>query len=173
MATKQKRATHTIERERKFLVTELPAGILQRPHSLIEQGYLAIERGSGAAAEVRIRRTGRRLVLTVKRGRGAARDEREISLPPRNAKFLWPLTIGRRIAKTRYRIPYRGLTIELDVYRGKLRGLVVVEVEFASLSSMRHFDPPSWFGREVTGQKRYANQRLAVSGWTRIHNAAK
>jgi adenylate cyclase len=46
---------------------------------------------------------------------------------------LWRLTVGRRLEKTRYRIPLGRLTIELDVFHGKLRGLIVAEVEFASM----------------------------------------
>jgi CYTH domain-containing protein len=33
----------------------------------------------------------------------------------------------------RYEIPWRGLLIEIDVYRGKHSGLVVAEVEFPTL----------------------------------------
>jgi adenylate cyclase len=38
---------------------------------------------------------------------------------------------------------------------------VVAEVEFPDRVSCRKFKPPSWFGREVTGEKRYSNVRLA------------
>jgi CYTH domain-containing protein len=34
-------------------------------------------------------------------------------------------------------------------------------VEFPSEASYRKFEPPSWLGREVTGEKRYSNVRLA------------
>jgi CYTH domain-containing protein len=43
--------------------------------------------------------------------------------------------------------------------------LAVAEVEFASERAARQFDPPLWFGREVTGNERFANSHLAVSGW--------
>jgi CYTH domain-containing protein len=47
------------------------------------------------------------------------------------------------------------------IYQGKHAGLVVAEVEFPDRVSCRKFKPPSWFGREVTGEKRYSNVRLA------------
>jgi CYTH domain-containing protein len=53
---------------------------------------------------------------------------------------------------------------ELDVYRGALAGLVVAEVEFRSEADAEAFRPPSWFADEVTGDPRFANQRLAVDG---------
>jgi adenylate cyclase len=50
------------------------------------------------------------------------------------------------------------------VYRGALDGLVVAEIEFDSDEASEEFDPPAWLGREVTGDERFANQRLALHG---------
>ena len=44
-----------------------------------------------------------------------------------------------------------GLTIQLDVYRRKLEGLVVAEVEFPDEEAACDFRAPAWLGREVTG----------------------
>ena len=54
-----------------------------------------------------------------------------------------------------------GLKIEVDIYHGRNRGLIVAEVEFPNHASRRKFKAPRWFGREVTGEKRYSNVRLA------------
>ncbi len=63
----------------------------------------------------------------------------------------------------RYRIPFSGKTIELDVYRGPHRGLVTADVEFKSQSELVRFKKPEWFGPEITGNRRYANETLARS----------
>ncbi len=160
MATPKWRSA--MERERKFLVKGLPPDRARYPHALIEQGYLAIIGKDGAGSEVRIRRIGRRFTLTVKRGHGLSRWETEAALSSAMARLLWPLTRGLRISKVRYEIPYGALTIELDVYRGVARGLVVAEIEFPSGRASRRFAPPDWFGREITGRKEYANSQLAV-----------
>jgi CYTH domain-containing protein len=160
----QTRQHNSVERERKFLVRELPAKLARYPHRTIEQGYLALPAGADAV-EIRVRRAGRRDVLTVKKGRGESRLEREVPLSRDGARQLWPLTRGRRVRKVRYRIPYGDWVIELDVYAGNARGLSVAEVEFPSAASSARFRPPSWFGPEVTGQRRFANSRLAVKGW--------
>jgi hypothetical protein len=76
----------------------------------------------------------------------------------------WVLCSGRRIQKVRYTIPYGGLNIAVDVYRGKLRGLATAEVEFPSAAALRRFMPPPWLGREVTGVKAQANAELARHG---------
>ena len=66
--------------------------------------------------------------------------------------------------KERFRLERDGRTIELDVYGGDLDGLVVAEVEFESEQESADYNPPAWLGREVTGDERYANRRLAVHG---------
>lgn len=132
MATKRNQSRRGgAERERKFLIRQLPPGLARHPHELLEQGYLTTSKGrdddgdddaaAADAAEVRVRRAGKRNVLTVKKGQGPTRLEKEVPLPPDSARKLWPLTRGQRIAKVRYTIPHDELKIELDVYRGKLR----------------------------------------------------
>ena len=152
------------ERERKFLVAHPPEDLARYANDRIRQGYLAVE-SYGERSEVRVRRIGHRYLLTLKRGRGEARTELELPLPEKRGRKLWRLTRGRRIEKRRYRIPFGGLTIELDVYGGNARGLCVAEVEFGSTQASREFRPPPWFDREVTGWRRYANSRIAEHGW--------
>jgi adenylate cyclase len=152
------RAPKNREIERKFLVKELPAKLKHWPHFPIAQGYLATE---SAGRQVRLRKKGKSASLTFKVGRGAHREEREIKLSPKQFAALWPATARRRLRKVRYEIPWKNLLIEIDVYRGRHAGLVVAEVEFPDRVTCRKFEPPSWFGREVTGEKRYSNVQLA------------
>lgn len=148
------------EIERKFQVGEVP-GLEASERMRIEQGYLAIDE----AAEVRLRRAGERLLLTTKRGHGSEREEVEIEIGGADFDQLWPLSAGRRVAKTRHLIPLDDeLTAEVDLYEGELAGLRVVEVEFADAAAERRFEPPGWFGAELTGDRRYANQTLATTG---------
>ncbi len=146
------------EIERKFLLKLLPEELKRSRRYVIAQGYLATE---PAGRQVRLRKKGKTASLTFKVGRGAAREEREIKLSPKQFAALWPATAGRRLRKLRYEIPWRNLLIEIDIYRGRHSGLVVAEVEFPDRAMCRKFEPPSWFGREVTGEKRYSNVRLA------------
>ena len=152
------RTRNNREIERKFLIKQLPEKLKRYRHYPIAQGYLASEPGG---RHVRLRKKGKTASLTFKVGRGAHREEREIKLSPKQFAALWPATLGRRLRKVRYDIPWRNLLIEIDVYRGKHSGLVVAEVEFSDLATCREFKPPQWFGREVTGQNRYSNVRLA------------
>ena len=147
------------EIERKFLVKSLPDNFKQARHFIIDQGHLATE---SAGRQVRLRKAGSAVSLTFKVGRSSHREEREIKLSPKQFAALWPGTIGRRLRKVRYEIPWNNVMIEIDIYRGRHAGLVVAEVEFPNSASCRRFKAPWWFGREVTGAKRYSNVRLAL-----------
>src|SRR6266481_1278550 len=146
------------EIERKFLLKRLTKELKRSRRYVIAKGYLATE---PAGRQVRLRKKGKTASLTFKMGRGAAREEREIKLSPKQFAALWPATAGRRLRKLRCEIPWRNLLIEIDIYRGRHSGLVVAEVEFPNRAMCRKFKRPSWFGREVTGEKRYSNVRLA------------
>ncbi len=147
------------EIERKFLLKQLPERLKQARRCVIAQGYLAAEPGG---RHVRLRKKGKTASLTFKVGRGAQREEREIKLSPKQFAALWPATLGRRLYKLRYEMPWKNFLIEIDIYRRKHKGLVVAEVEFPSRTACRKFKAPAWFGREVTGNKRYSNVRLAT-----------
>lgn len=151
-----------LEIERKWLVSEPPAEALAVAGEEIDQGYLAI---AADGTEVRLRRRDRRCFLTVKSPGGLVRGEREVDISTEQFAELWPATEGRRVEKVR-RVLHAGdgIRIELDVYRGALTGLIVAEVEFAETKAADGFEAPAWFGREVTGEAPYKNQRLAVCG---------
>jgi adenylate cyclase len=147
------------EVERKYRVARAPDGLSDRSGAVIRQGYLAITQ----AVEVRLRSLDDERLLTVKRGHGEVREEVEIQLGDDQFQELWPLTEGLRISKTRFRVPLGedGPVAEVDVFEGVLEGVVLAEVEFPSEEEADAFEPPAWFGREVTDDSRFANQELA------------
>ena len=156
-----------MEIERKFLLSGVPPTMRFARREPIRQGYLALD----GDTEVRLRITAQGAVLTIKSGRGGVRVEEEIPLQTRQAEALWELTEGRRVQKTRRRVRLAGtdgsgaeLEAEVDEYAGALDGLVVVEVEFPDEDAARGFEPPGWFGRELTDDRRYANRSLASDG---------
>lgn len=131
----------------------------------IHQGYFY---GLEVGNSVRIRKiTSGNVVkcfVTAKSGQSGSdmvRREYENEIFEECFDALWPLTEGRRILKTRYRIPYRAHTIELDVFGDRLSGLIVAEIEFKSETEACVFEAPSWLGLEVTADPRYRNHALA------------
>lgn len=150
------------EIERKFLLDRVPDWLEDHPAEPLAQGYLT---NGGGAVEVRLRRAGERLLLTVKTGSGEIREELEVTIGADLFERLWPLTEQRRVTKTRRRAQIaEGLEAEIDVFEGDLAGLLVAEVEFSSSEASARFRPPHWFGREVTDDARYSNRQLAETG---------
>lgn len=149
------------EIERKYLVHTPPENLDQYPKEEIVQGYIVI---APDGTEVRLRRKGIKFYLTVKGGGTEVRPETEIKITEEQFNILWPTTAGKRIEKTRYKIPHKNKNIELDIYHGNLRGLITAEVEFANEDESKQFEPPQWFGEEVTKRLEYKNQNLALFG---------
>lgn len=149
------------EIERKFLVKESIIDVLKgiAPTDIM-QGYLSKE----ANATVRIRLSGDRAFLTVKGlATGISCDEWEYEIPPTDAKtMLAKNSTGDVIVKKRYEIVHDGLTFEVDVFGGKLSGLIVAEVELPSEETVVNL--PEWAGKEVSLDFRYKNAVLANSG---------
>jgi CYTH domain-containing protein len=152
--------TH-MEIERKFIVASLPAGLLDNHQGeKIDQGYLFLE----DQTELRIRNRAGRCTMTLKQGSGLERQEQEQDIDSDLFAMLWPLTAGRRVEKTRYVIDQSGYCLELDLFRGVLEPLILLEVEFATVSDSREFVPPDFVGREVTRDRAFSNAILATSG---------
>ncbi len=158
-------SSQEMEIERKFIVDAVP-NLGGRQSSRIEQGYLSLADDPGGA-EVRLRRRDAATLLTVKSAGATTRVEEEIELDAERFESLWPLTEGRRVQKTRYLFTDGERTIELDLYEGSLEGLATAEVEFPDEPAAAAYDPPAWFGREVTADPAYRNGALATQGMPR------
>lgn len=144
-----------MEIERKFLVLRLPEHLDAYPKRHIEQAYLS------AGPVVRIRRLDDSYILTCKGEGLLVREEREMPLSAAAYRRLLPKAEGTVIEKDRYRIPCGPYTIELDVFGGALAPLVLAEVEFPTEEEAAAFQPPDWFGTEVTYDPAYTNARLS------------
>ena len=106
-------------------------------------------------------------MLTIKgRTVGATRGEWEYPIPLEDAQvFLDSLCERPIIEKYRYRIPYQGLTWEVDEFLGDNAGLVVAEVELKREDQL--FAKPEWVGEEVTHDTRYFNASLLRHPYSR------
>ena len=144
-----------MEIERKFLILRLPEHLDDYPKQRIEQAYLS------AVPVVRIRRLDDAYILTCKGEGLLTREEREMPLSAAAYRRLLPKAEGTVIEKDRYRIPCGPYTIELDVFGGALAPLVLAEVEFPTEGEAAAFQPPDWFGTEVTYDPAYTNARLS------------
>lgn len=155
-----------VEIERKYIVFSLPNNLdlSNYPVALIKQGYLV----SCSQGAVRVRQNNKKYFLTSKRALAnhlIKREEYEVELSKQQFDKLWPGTLGRRLQKNRYLIPFDEYMIELDVFSGDSSGRMLAEVEFSTVAEADKFRPPSWFGRDVTDDARYSNAYIAEFGY--------
>ena len=144
-----------MEIERKFLVKDLP-DLSQYEYIDIEQGYLSTN------PVVRIRKKNDKYILTYKGSGLMVREEIEAALTQEAYEHLLKKIDGHPITKRRYLIPFESHTIELDVFSGHMEGLIMAEVEFASADAAKNFEPPVWFGDDVTEDRRYHNSNMIM-----------
>lgn len=147
------------EIERKFTVKHLPDGINDFGFHMIEQAYLT------ADPVIRVRREDDDYYMTYK-GTGEndtslAHTEYNLPLTKEAYEILLSKVDGNIIRKRRILIPYDGHTIELDIFEGVHKGLIIAEVEFSSIKEAEGFTPPQWFDKDVTDMKEYRNSYLS------------
>ena len=143
-----------MEIERKFTVGKLP-DISKYDFHVMEQGYL------NTNPVVRVRKEDDTYYLTYK-GKGLlAREEYNLPLNEEAYYHLVEKSDGIIIRKKRYLIPYEKYTIELDVFEEPYETLLIAEVEFDSEEEAETFQPPVWFGEDVTYDRRYHNSNLS------------
>jgi len=150
------------EIERKFLVKGDAWRSLGKA-TQYRQGYL----NSVKERTVRIRTVGDKAFLTIKGLTvGATRAEYEYEIPMADCNAMLDTLAEKPIIdKKRYKIPFEGLTWEIDEFFGENQGLIVAEVELQSED--QQFKKPEWIGAEVTGDPRYFNANLISHQYTK------
>lgn len=145
-----------MEIERKFLVKEqLWQGIEKPSPSRIVQAYLV----NSAEKTVRIRIKGTQGFITIKGPtQGISRAEFEYEIPLKDADELISTFAEKVIEKFRYEISFKNHLWEVDVFKGKLEGLYLAEIELNSEDE--HFELPDWVGEEVSTDPNYYNSNL-------------
>ena len=144
------------EIERKFLVSKVPEKFTKEYK--IEQHYLEV-----GESEIRLRKQEsaekNQYFITYKTGKNPVRIEIEEKI----SEKLYLALLDSRIPLEKHRkiIVEDDNTVEVDFYANKELGdLIVAEVEFATIEQARVFAPPAWFGKEVTSEPNYKNQKL-------------
>jgi Uncharacterized protein conserved in bacteria len=145
-----------IEIERKFLIKGDFRPFAIRKVSIV-QGYLCAE----PERTVRVRIKDDSAYLTIKgpgNENGFSRLEFEYEIPLEDGREMLKLS-RQLIEKDRFLVPSGNHTYEVDVFRGRHKGLIIAELELDSESES--FEKPDWLGEEVTGDERYYNAYLA------------
>jgi len=151
----------SIEIERKYLVKSNEFKNASTRQYKIKQGFL----NSDKNRVVRIRIRDDKGFVTIK-GKSSADGlsrfewEQEVSLT--DAENLYALCEPGIIDKTRYEVPWKGYTIEVDEFHAQHKGLIIAEIELEHESEQPEL--PKWIDKEVTGNPDYYNVNLSKKG---------
>lgn len=161
-----KRKYARIERERRFLLSRLPASVDPDDYQRLRDCFV-----SGTHLRLRVVETPSGDVVIVKLGQKtldpeAPEDPRRrlmttIYLPDDEAMAL--SLSGLRTTKRRYKLQEQGWTFCVDVWEepAAARGVLLAEVECPTDGELDRIVVPSWAEREVTEDPRYSAFTLA------------
>lgn len=145
-----------IEIEHKYLVKNNSFVPMTSDVVNIRQGYLARDKDR----TVRVRLTDNKAFVTIKgKGDGVKRPEFEYEIPFLDGEQLLALCLPTVITKTRHIVFHNDNKWEVDVYHGKLEGLITAEIEIPHEGYI--YSLPPFVGENVTGYVRYSNAVLS------------
>lgn len=121
----------------------------------IQQGYL----DNGIRIRKEIATDGaEKYLLTKKTGKGISRSENEKEIEKKLFIKKWK-DVRYFLIKSRYFVK----EYELNIFHGHLAGYYQIEIEMGLIELIK-FNPPSWFGKEVTDNPHHNNFNLAKFG---------
>src|ERR1043165_7154011 len=136
--------------ERRYLVHHVPPEVERLQPTVTYQGWLSLD---PHGVEVVVCQTGSECMLTFLKKQGQQLKLQE-EMPIARPQFdkLWLLSTGRRLTRVRYTVPAPGCTaLYVDVYQGKLGGLVTATIRFPSADACQRFAMPAWLGEDISG----------------------
>lgn len=165
-----KRTNFMIELEKTYLAKKLPENLKSCKFKEIIDVYIP---KLSDHPKIRLRKNGDRFEITKKepinRKDTSNLKEQTIILTETEFNALNKLE-GKRVRKIRYHYDYNGQMAEIDVFQDDLRGLVVVDFEFASLKEKNNFQMPNFCLVDVTQEDFIAGGMLCGKSYKDIKN---
>lgn len=168
-----------IELEYTFLINKLPTNLADFPSTIIEDNYIPAEE---AHPITRIRRKGEKYEITKKypvdsvdgghSGDSSHQIEHTISLTKPEYDALNSYN-GKRLKKRRFFYEADGAKVELDVFFGKLAGLVMADIEFKDEEEMKNFQKPAFMGADLSQELIAAGGMLCGKSYADIATILK
>jgi len=163
-----------IERERRYLLPDLPEGLNRAEHHLqITDNYI-----TGTRLRIRKVRDPKTNKLIVKFTQKFAPDPKDLSrtiitntyLNATEAEVLSVFETNE-IRKNRYYFEYEGRKFSIDMFLGDLFGLVLAETSFDTDEDMEAFSKPPFALAEVTNNELFTGGRLSELKFEQIREA--
>lgn len=152
-----------VERERRYLLQDLPEGITRAdPHLQITDNYI-----TGTRLRIRKVREPRTNKWTVKFTQKYAPDPNDLSRTIITNTYLNALEAEvlsvfdtNEIRKNRYHFELEGRKFSVDMFLGDLFGLVLAEVSFETDEELDNFPKPPFALVDVTNMPLFSGGRL-------------
>lgn len=153
-----------VERERRYLLPDLPAGLTRADHHLqITDNYL-----TGTRLRIRKVRDPRTNKWIVKFTQKFAPDPEDLSrtlitntyLNPTEADTLAVFEVNE-IRKNRYPFEFAGRRFSVDMFLGDLFGLVLAEISFDTDFELEGFEKPPFALADVTNNEIFSGGKLS------------
>jgi len=153
-----------VERERRYLLRDLPEGITRAdPHLQITDNYM-----TGSRLRLRKVREPRTNKWTVKFTQKFTPNPEDLSrtiitntyLNALEAEVLSAVFNSNEIRKNRYPFEFEGREFSVDMFLGDLLGLVLAEVSFDTDGELDRFPKPSFALADVTNEELFTGGRL-------------
>ena len=153
-----------VERERRYLLRDLPEGITRAdPHLQITDNYM-----TGSRLRLRKVREPRSNKWTVKFTQKFAPNPKDLSrtiitntyLNALEAETLSTLFNSNEIRKNRYPFEFDGREFSVDMFLGDLFGLVLAEVSFDTDEELDQFSKPPFALVDVTNVELFTGGKL-------------
>jgi CYTH domain-containing protein len=153
-----------LERERRYLLQDLPAGLSRADHHLqITDNYL-----TGTRLRLRKVRDPKTNKWVVKFTQKFAPDSNDLSRTTITNTYLNPVEAdtlaifeANEIRKNRYHFEFEGRRFSVDMFLGDLFGLVLAEVSFDNDDELDNFSLPPFALSEVTNNELFTGGRLS------------
>ena len=151
------------ENERRFLLGALPPGLEEsRGYQQLDDLYLEgtrlrLRMARSPAGEVIERKLNQKILDP--EGDPARRIITSVYLDAAEYAVLAALP-GRRLAKRRYVYSHEGRAFGIDVFSGPFAGLVLAEIELASVPELHALAPPAFAHCEVTALPLFSGGEL-------------
>ena len=142
-----------IELEKTYLAKLLPEYLKKCKYNEIIDIYIPTY---AVHPTLRIRKSGDKYEITKKEpveDDPSHQNEETTTLTVDEFEELSKNLVGKRIDKIRYYYPFQGKTAEIDVFQGKLIGLVVVDFEFETVEEKNSFEMPEFCLVDVTSEE--------------------
>jgi len=162
-----------VERERRYLLPDLPEGLSRADHHLqITDNYI-----TGTQLRIRKVRDPKTNKWIVKFTKKSAPNENDLSrtiitniyLSAMEAETL-SIFEANEIRKNRYYFDFEARRYSIDMFIGDLFGLVLAETSFETDEELDNFQMPPFAIADVTNNQTFAGGKLSVLTYSDVRN---